>query len=113
MNQLDHRIRNGVGPKPEWWFSTLNQTLHPMGLTFTTASLGVAEMMASAVDEHQLPAMYMVWPTNQLPSPPPPNSPDEYVVRRCLETDLGAVRANTDGPESACQSANFQVNQRG
>src|SRR6516165_6167178 len=59
-------------------------------------------MMAFAVDEHQLPAMYMVWPINQLPSPPPPTIPDGYVVRRCLETDLGPVRAliDSDGPVS-------------
>ena len=59
-------------------------------------------MMEFAVDEHQLPAMYMVWPINQLPSPQPPTIPDGYVVQRSLETDLGSVRAliDSDGPIS-------------
>jgi mycothiol synthase len=59
-------------------------------------------MSASAVDEHQLPAMYMVWPINRLPSPLPPDIPDGYVVRRGLESDLGPVRTliDSDGPIS-------------
>jgi mycothiol synthase len=58
-------------------------------------------MKATAVDERQLPAMYMVWPINRLPSPPPPVVPDGYVVRR-LGSDLGPVRTliDSDGPIS-------------
>ena len=59
-------------------------------------------MMATAVDEHQLPAMYMVWPINRLPSPPPPAIPEGYILRRRLESDLGPVRTliDSDGPIS-------------
>ena len=58
-------------------------------------------MMTTAVDEHQLPAMYMVWPINRLPSPRPPAVPDGYVVRR-LGLDLGSVRTliDSEGPIS-------------
>jgi mycothiol synthase len=58
-------------------------------------------MKATAVDERQLPAMYMVWPINRLPAPPPPAVPDVYVVRR-LGSDLGPVRSliDSEGPIS-------------
>ena len=59
------------------------------------------DMTATAVDERQLPAMYMVWPINRLPSPRPPAVPDGYVVRR-LGLDLGSVRTliDSEGPIS-------------
>jgi mycothiol synthase len=57
-------------------------------------------MKAAEVDERQLPAMYMVWPINRLPSPPSPAVPSGYVARRRLGSDLGPVRAliDSDGP---------------
>jgi mycothiol synthase len=56
--------------------------------------------MATATDERQLPAMYMVWPISRLPSPPTAAVPGGYVARPCLAPDLAAVRAliDADGP---------------
>jgi len=59
-------------------------------------------MNEAEVDERQLPAMYMVWPINRLPSPPSLAVPSGYVAQRCLESDLGPVRTliDSDGPIS-------------
>jgi mycothiol synthase len=57
-------------------------------------------MTAAVIDERQLPAMYLVWPIDRLPAAPEAAIPGEYVLRACLESDLGAVRTllNADGP---------------
>ena len=48
-------------------------------------------MPATAIDERRLPAMYMVWPINRLPSPSVV-VPSGYVVRQWTEQDQCAVR---------------------
>jgi mycothiol synthase len=57
------------------------------------------------LDEHLLPAMYMVWPIHRLPAAPTAAVPAGYVVRECREPDLPAVRTllDADGaiPEKA------------
>jgi mycothiol synthase len=62
-------------------------------------------MTATAIDEHQLPAMYMVWPINRLPEAPVSGVPSGYIVRRCLEPDLSAVRSVIDSDEPISDSA--------
>jgi mycothiol synthase len=59
-------------------------------------------MAATATDEHQLPAMYMVWPIDRRPAAPEILIPSGYVVRKCLRPDLGSVRTliDSDGPIS-------------
>jgi mycothiol synthase len=59
-------------------------------------------MMTPAVDERQLPAMYMVWPLDRLPVPPAVEPREGYTIRACLEPDLGPVRRliDADGPIS-------------
>jgi mycothiol synthase len=51
---------------------------------------------ATETDEQLLPAMYMVWPVNWLPSSPAAVVPSGYAVRRCAEQDLSAVRTLID-----------------
>ena len=57
-------------------------------------------MMQPAMDERLLPAMYMVWPIDRLPTAPEITIPGEYILRTCSESDLAAVRTliNADGP---------------
>jgi hypothetical protein len=57
-------------------------------------------MTVPAIDERQLPAMYMVWPVNRLPAVSVPVVPSGYVVLQCHEPDLSGVRAviDADGP---------------
>src|SRR5262245_39856464 len=59
-------------------------------------------MKAAEVEDRQLPAMYMVWPINRLPTPPSPAVPSGYAAQRCLESDLGPIRTliDSDGPIS-------------
>jgi mycothiol synthase len=56
-------------------------------------------MTATTIDERRLPAMYMVWPIDRLPTAPAVILPDGYVVRQCVEPDLSAVRAVIDSDE--------------
>src|SRR5437879_537687 len=56
-------------------------------------------MTATAVDERQFPAMYMVWPIDRLPTAPAAAVPSGYAVRQYLEPDLGGVRAVIDADE--------------
>jgi mycothiol synthase len=60
------------------------------------------DMMASEIDEHLLPAMYMVWPIDRLPAAPEKAIPSGYAVQRCSESNLSAVRTliDADGPIS-------------
>jgi mycothiol synthase len=62
-------------------------------------------MAATATDERLLPAMYMVWPINQLPAAPVPTVPSGYVVRQCLKPALSAVRAVIDSDEPVSDQA--------
>jgi mycothiol synthase len=59
-------------------------------------------------DERLLPAMYMVWPIDRLPSVPRAVIPEEYALHPCLESDLKAVRTliNADGvlPDAAWEA---------
>jgi mycothiol synthase len=50
-------------------------------------------------DERLLPAMYLVWPIDRLPTAPPAVLPDGYVVQQCREDDLSGVRAVIDSDE--------------
>jgi mycothiol synthase len=54
------------------------------------------------MDERQLPAMYMVWPTHRRSVPPVAAIPSGYVLSPCPEQDLSAVRTliDADGPIS-------------
>ena len=63
------------------------------------------DMTATAIDERQLPAMYMVWPVHRLPAAPVPAVPSGYVVRQCLEPDLSAARAVIDSDEPVSDQA--------
>jgi mycothiol synthase len=62
-------------------------------------------MTATAIDERQLPALYMVWPVNRLRAAPAAAVPSGYVVRQCLECDLSAARAVIDADEPICDQA--------
>jgi hypothetical protein len=62
-------------------------------------------MTVTAIDERQLPAMYMVWPLNRLPAASVPALPGDYAVRRCLDPDLSAVRAVIDSDEPISDQA--------
>jgi mycothiol synthase len=62
-------------------------------------------MTATAIDERQLPAMYMVWPVNRLPAVPVQAVPSGYVVRHGPEVDLKAVRAVIDSDEPISDQA--------
>lgn len=57
-------------------------------------------MIAPAIEERYLPAMYMVWPINRLPRALEHATPDGYLVRACREPDLTALRGlvYADGP---------------
>jgi mycothiol synthase len=59
-------------------------------------------MAATATDERLLPAMYMVWPIDRMPTASEAAIPSGYVARTGLEPDLGAVRTliDADGPIS-------------
>jgi mycothiol synthase len=56
-------------------------------------------MTAPTIDEHRLPALYLVRPVPRPPVVPTAVVCDGYVVRQCLEPDLGAVRAVIDSDE--------------
>jgi mycothiol synthase len=48
-------------------------------------------MMASLIDERQLPAIPMVWPIERLPAVPQATLPGGYIGQACLESDRQAV----------------------
>jgi mycothiol synthase len=61
--------------------------------------------MTDPLDERTLPAMYTVWPTNRLQSPPIRALPSDYAIAACAEDDLPSVRRLIDADEPIPEQA--------